>query len=118
MSSKFITSRYYLHLLIGFAIGYNLMSLTDFNTYPIEAKICGSFAISFITFWFGFLWEWYQSKFFDGKTDWDDIKWSAIGGFISTIVCYIWFSNDYIFYFNIIIILTFVGREIIRQIKK
>lgn len=116
--TKFIQSRYYLHLIIGFAIGYNLMSLTDFNEYVWCNKIVGSFAITFICFWLGFLCEWIQSKFFEGRTDWDDIKWSAVGGFISTIVCYLWFSNNYIFYTNIVLILIFVGREVYRQTAK
>jgi hypothetical protein len=116
--SNFIKSRYYLHLIIGFAIGYNLMSLSDFNEYVWYNKIVGSFAITFICFWFGFFWEWMQSKFFEGKTDWSDIRWSAIGGFVSTIVCYLWFSNDYIFYLNIILIIIFVGKDIIKQVKK
>jgi hypothetical protein len=94
------------------------MSLTDFNEYPLEAKICGSFSISFITFCFGFLWEWIQSKFFEGKTDWDDIRWSAVGGFFASIVGFAFFNNDYIFYTNIVLILIFVGREVYRQTAK
>lgn len=116
--SKFITSRYYLHLIVGFAIGYNIMSLTDFNEYIWYNKIVGAVAITFITFWCGFVWEWVQSFFFDGIPDWNDILWTAIGGAISTIICFMYFNNDYIFYTNIGLIIIFVGNELYRQITK
>jgi hypothetical protein len=116
--NKFITSRYYLHLIIGLAIGYNLTSLTDFNKYSIINKVVGVSAITFIAFCFGFFWEWLQSKFFEGKTDWDDIKWSAIGGFIGSLLCFIFWNNKYVFYGNLILIITFVGREFYRQSVK
>lgn len=116
--SKFITSRYYLHLIIGLAIGYNLTSLTDFNKYSIINKVVGVYAITFICFWFGFFWEWLQSKFFEGKTDCDDIKWSAIGGFIGSLLCFIFWNNNYIFYLNVCLIIIFVGKDIISRLKK
>ena len=47
--TKFITSRYYLHLLVGLAIGYNSTSITDFYKYPIEGKIAGVASITLIT---------------------------------------------------------------------
>jgi hypothetical protein len=116
--SKFITSRYYLHLIIGYCIGYNLTSITNFNLYPTIDKIVGVSAITFIAFCFGFFWEWVQSKFFEGKTDWDDIRWSAIGGFIGSLLCLLFWNNSYIFYANICIITIFVGKDILKNIKK
>lgn len=116
--SKFITSRYYLHLIIGLAIGYNLTSITNFNLYPTIDKIVGVSAITFIAFCFGFFGEWVQSKFFEGKTDWDDIKWSAIGGLLGSLLCFIFWNNNYIFYSNICLIIIFVGKDIITHLKK
>lgn len=116
--NKFITSRYYLHLIVGYCIGYNLTSITNFNLYPTIDKIVGVSAITFIAFCFGFFWEWLQSKFFEGKTDWYDIKWSAIGGFLGSLLCFMFWNNNYIFYGNLILIITFVGREFYRQSVK
>ena len=116
--SKFIQSRYYLHLLVGYAIGYNLTSLTDFYKYSTINKIIGVYAVTLICFCIGFFWEWVQSKFFEGKTDWNDIRWSAIGGFIGSVVCFIFWNNNYIFYTNIGLILFFIGKEFYTQLKK
>lgn len=116
--SKFISSRYYLHLFVGYAIGYNLTSLTDFNNYSLFNKIAGVYAVTFICFCIGFFWEWVQSKFFEGKTDWDDIRWSAIGGFIGSLLCLLFWNNSYLFYANICIITIFVGKDILKNIKK
>lgn len=116
--SKFITSRYYLHLIVGYCIGYNLTSLTDFNKYSIINKIAGIYAITFITFCCGFFWEWLQSKFFEGKTDWNDIRWSGVGGCLGSSLCLIFLSNNNIFYANVCIIIIFVGKDIINHIKK
>ena len=116
--NKFITSRYYLHLIIGLAIGYNATSLTDFNKYVWYKQIAGVVAITFICFWFGVFWEWLQSKFFEARTDWNDIFWSAGGGFIGSVLCFIFWNNNYIFYSNICLIAIFVGKDVIRHFKK
>ena len=116
--SKFITSRYYLHLIVGYCIGYNLTSLTDFNKYSIINKVVGVYAITFITFCCGFFWEWLQSKFFEGKTDWNDIRWSGVGGLLGSIICFMFWNNNYVFYTNIALILFFIGKEIYTQLKK
>ena len=116
--SKFITSRYYLHLLVGYAIGYNLTSLTDFNKYVWYKQIAGVVAITFICFWSGFFWECVQSKFFEGKTDWNDIRWSAVGGFVGSVLCFLFWNNHYVFYINIALILFFIGKEVYTQLKK
>ena len=116
--NKFITSRYYLHLIVGYCIGYNLTSITDFNVYSIINRIVGVYTITFICFCIGFCWEWLQSKFFEGKTDWNDIFWSAGGGFVGSIICFIFWNNNYIFYANLVLIAIFVSKEVIKQIKK
>ena len=91
--TKFITSRYYLHLIVGLAIGYNLTSLTDFHNYPIGGKIAGIASITFIAFWVGFFWERIISQFFGVRLDWNDIRWSTYGGLIGSILCFILFIN-------------------------
>lgn len=116
--SKFITSRYYLHLLVGYAIGYNLTNLTDFYKYSTINKVVGVYAITLICFCIGFFWEWVQSKFFEGKTDWNDIRWSAVGGFIGSVLCFMFWNNNYVFYTNIALILFFIGKEVYTQLKK
>ena len=116
--SKFITSRYYLHLIVGYCIGYNLTSLTDFYKYSIIDKLVGIYTIAFICFCLGFIWEWIQSKFFEGTTDWNDIKWSAVGGFVGSVLSFIFLNNNYIFYLNICLITIFVGKDLIRHFKK
>ena len=116
--SKFIQSRYYLHLLVGYAIGYNLTSLTDFNKYSIINKVVGVYAVTFICFCIGFFWEWVQSKFFEGKTDWNDIRWSGVGGFVGAVICLMFWNNNYVFYTNIGLIVFFIGKEIYTQLKK
>lgn len=116
--TKFITSRYYLHLIVGLAIGYNLTSLSDFNEYAWYNEIVGVVAITFIAFWYGFFWERLRSQLFGIKLDWNDVSWSAFGGLIGSILCFIFWSNDYIFYGNLILIITFVGRDIYRRTVK
>jgi len=116
--NKFITSRYYLHLIVGYCIGYNLTSLTDFNKLSIINKVVGVYAVTFICFCMGFFWEWLQSKFFEGKTDWNDIRWSGVGGCLGSSLCLIFLSNNNIFYINIALILFFIGKEIYSQLKK
>ena len=116
--NKFITSRYYLHLIVGYCIGYNLTSLTDFNLYSTINKVAGVYTITFICFCIGFFWEWLQSRFFEARTDWNDIFWSAGGGLIGSILCFIFWNNNYIFYTNLCLIVIFVGKDLINHFKK
>jgi hypothetical protein len=116
--SKFIKSRYWLHFIIGLAIGYNLTSITDFYKYSTINKVVGVYAVTLICFCIGFFWEWIQSKFFEGKTDWNDIRWSAVGGFVGSVLCFMFWNNNYVFYTNIALILFFICKEIYTQLKK
>ena len=57
-------------------------------------------------------------QFFEGKTDWNDIRWSGVGGLIGSILCFIFWNNNYIFYTNLCLIIIFVGKDLINHFKK
>lgn len=111
------TFRNALHIVIGFAIGYNLTSITDFNTYPITDKIVGVVAITFIGFWIGYFWEWLQLSFLDIIPDFKDCARTALGTWIGSVLVLCLGLNFYIVAVSIAISIGLLSLEFSRIYK-
>jgi hypothetical protein len=115
---NFILQRYYLHLIIGFCLGYDILAFTDFDTFLPESKLAMILAMAILTFCIGAFWEWLQGQVSGNIADPLDVAFSGIGGAIGVTLSLFIFDNVYLFYLNLATIVYLIGKEIYRVVKK
>jgi len=105
-----------LHVLVGLTIGYDVTSLTDFNTYSGVDQAVGLVCIGIIVIVVAGFWEWLQSVLFKANFDRVDIIVTGAAGIAGAAIALSW-QSDWMFWGLLGASTVFIVRELIHYYK-